>query len=324
MSPKKTKKQLISKEQQLLSVVTTEKPSTSTQTNEKKQMSTEQLTSLYSKCIQLSAQNVCEIGKNIFWKSFFISWKFFFLTFFFFFSTKQQQKIDQKNSWQLPLIEVLDDVLQVQPRDLTDITNFQAASVTLDASIKIYSNRVDSVYSTTKTLSAGFHNLRDTDESSDNRIENDQNNENHQKGKNQQNTDGEQDDKNGDDKVANDHNPANDENAEKSKKKGKESRRIRSNATSTLQSASNITLTKFDLAFEVDPLFSKTSAQFDEGGSRGLLLNHLAVFNDCEIIFDSNESINSESSELPKQPKMVSLVDIQGISEMHQNNSQIN
>ena len=38
---------------------------------------------------------------------------------------------------------------------------------------------------------------------------------------------------------------------------------------------SKINVKKFDMEFEVDPLFSKTSAAFDEGGTGGLLLNHL-------------------------------------------------
>jgi condensin complex subunit 2 len=41
------------------------------------------------------------------------------------------------------------------------------------------------------------------------------------------------------------------------------------------------------VAFTVDPLYQQTSAQFDEGGARGLLLNTLGVYNDCRIMFDS-------------------------------------
>ena len=53
---------------------------------------------------------------------------------------------------------------------------------------------------------------------------------------------------------------------------------------------------KFDLAFDVDPLFKKTSAAFDEGGAKGLLLNHLSVFNNCQIIFDSSDAITDADS----------------------------
>lgn len=43
------------------------------------------------------------------------------------------------------------------------------------------------------------------------------------------------------------------------------------------------------VAFTVDPLFQQTSAQFDEGGAKGLLLNTLSVYQGCEIVFDSLE-----------------------------------
>lgn len=42
-------------------------------------------------------------------------------------------------------------------------------------------------------------------------------------------------------------------------------------------------------AFTIDPLFQQTSAQFDEGGAKGLLLNNLSVFRGCEIVFDSGD-----------------------------------
>lgn len=45
----------------------------------------------------------------------------------------------------------------------------------------------------------------------------------------------------------------------------------------------------YAVAFTVDPLFQQTSAQFDEGGAKGLLLNSLSVYHGCEIVFDSWE-----------------------------------
>ena len=39
-----------------------------------------------------------------------------------------------------------------------------------------------------------------------------------------------------------------------------------------------INVKTLQLAYEVDPLFKKTSAAFDEAGARGLLLNNLQVF----------------------------------------------
>jgi condensin complex subunit 2 len=41
------------------------------------------------------------------------------------------------------------------------------------------------------------------------------------------------------------------------------------------------------VAFTVDPLFHQMSAQFDEGGAKGLLLNTLSAFQGCEIVCDS-------------------------------------
>ena len=57
------------------------------------------------------------------------------------------------------------------------------------------------------------------------------------------------------------------------------------------------------MEFSVDPLFKKTSADFDEGGARGLLLNHLSVHESGKIIFDSSDThadfaISSESRSL--------------------------
>jgi len=43
------------------------------------------------------------------------------------------------------------------------------------------------------------------------------------------------------------------------------------------------------VAFAVDPLYHQTTAQFDEGGAKGLLLNNLGVYGGCRVLFDSQE-----------------------------------
>ena len=43
------------------------------------------------------------------------------------------------------------------------------------------------------------------------------------------------------------------------------------------KNTANIDTNKYDLEFDIDPLFQKTSAKFDEGGAKGLLLNNLVV-----------------------------------------------
>lgn len=46
---------------------------------------------------------------------------------------------------------------------------------------------------------------------------------------------------------------------------------------------------KLELEFAVDPLFKKASADFDEGGAKGLLLNHLSIDSEGRIVFDSSD-----------------------------------
>jgi len=47
----------------------------------------------------------------------------------------------------------------------------------------------------------------------------------------------------------------------------------------------------------VDPLFKKASADFDEGGAKGLLLNHLAIDSQGRIVFDSSDDAGDASGE---------------------------
>lgn len=43
----------------------------------------------------------------------------------------------------------------------------------------------------------------------------------------------------------------------------------------------------------MDPLFKKASADFDEGGAKGLLLNHLSIDSNGKIVFDSSDDKKS-------------------------------
>ena len=40
----------------------------------------------------------------------------------------------------------------------------------------------------------------------------------------------------------------------------------------------------------MDPLYHQTTAQFDEGGAKGLLLYNLGVYGSCRVLFDSFEA----------------------------------
>lgn len=52
---------------------------------------------------------------------------------------------------------------------------------------------------------------------------------------------------------------------------------------------------KPDVEFSVDPLFKKTSADFDEGGAGGLLMNHLSLGIGADggmrVVFDASDSL---------------------------------
>lgn len=165
-----------------------------------------------------------------------------------------ENKITQRNTWDLKLIDHLSALVQGDD-DEDDQTNFQKASCTLEAGVKIYSTRVDSVHSETYKVLGGL-----------NRTSGDDNGQ-----AEDGNVDGQQAANNGEEPRKG-----------SSKKSGSHS--------STLEASfDSLNIKKFDVAFTVDPLFQQTSAQFDEGGAKGLLLNTLSVYQGCEIVFDSWE-----------------------------------
>lgn len=62
-----------------------------------------------------------------------------------------------KNTWSLRLIDYIDDVLSDAGKESVEQkTNFQKATATLDASVKIYSSRVDSVHTDTYKMLGSY------------------------------------------------------------------------------------------------------------------------------------------------------------------------
>lgn len=95
----------------------------------------------------------------------------------------------------------------------------------------------------------------------------------------------------GDDGLGEDGEDGSDEDEEGATKKKR--KRAHKTAESTLaKSFESISLKKFELEFTVDPLFKKASADFDEGGAKGLLLNHLSIDSKGRIVFDSSDDAN--------------------------------
>lgn len=181
-------------------------------------LSREQIVDLFQTCIKLSSQN----------------------------------KINQKNTWELKLIDHLSEIIKVEADDDAE-TNFQKASCTLEAGVKIYSLRVDSVHSEAyKVLGwiniAGRENEKEITDRPDN-IKTEQ---------------------------------------EEARVKEEFERKV--SPLSTLESSyETLTIKKLDVAFTIDPLYRQASAQFDEGGAKGLLLNNLGVYGRCCVLFDSLE-----------------------------------
>jgi condensin complex subunit 2 len=57
---------------------------------------------------------------------------------------------------------------------------------------------------------------------------------------------------------------------------------------------------KLDLEFNVDPLFKKTCADFDEGGAQGLLMNYLSLRMGGEamrVIFYASDSLGGKADD---------------------------
>ncbi|KAJ3695667.1 hypothetical protein LUZ60_001044 [Juncus effusus] len=160
-----------------------------------------------------------------------------------------ENKINQKNTWELGLIDHLSEIVKVETEQDNE-TNFQKASCTLEAGVKIYSLRVDSTHSEAFKVLGGINRAgRDEDQGCEINAD-----------------------------VAGKEGPSKKETERKF------------SPTSTLESSFEaLNVKKFDVAFTVDPLYHQTSAQFDEGGAKGLLLYNLGVYGNCRVLFDSFE-----------------------------------
>ncbi|XP_024033778.1 condensin complex subunit 2 isoform X1 [Citrus clementina] len=163
-----------------------------------------------------------------------------------------ENKINQNNTWELKLIDHLSEIIKVETVGDAE-TNFQKASCTLEAGVKIYSVRVDAVHAQAYKVLGGITRA------------------------------GQEDDR---ETITAGENVDNRTDAIHPKRDFE--RKI--SPLSTLESSfETFNVKKFDVAFAADPLYHQTSAQFDEGGARGLLLNNLGVYGGCRVLFDSLE-----------------------------------
>ncbi|KAI0136630.1 barren protein [Xylariales sp. AK1849] len=193
-------------------------------------------------------------------------------------------KINATNSWNFALIDYFHDMSLLKEGDGV---NFQRASCTLDGCVKIYTSRVDSVATETGKLLSG---LADSNSKKKDRDEGD----------------GEESEEEVDE----------DGNVVRKKKQ----KRQRSSEATLAPSFASLQLKKLELEFAVDPLFKKASADFDEGGAKGLLLNHLMIDGQGRIVFDSSDDANDASADgiKPRRREDVIAEEDEGVEEDHE------
>lgn len=168
-------------------------------------------------------------------------------------------KINASNTWNFALIDYFHDMSLLRSDSGDGSINFQKASCTLDGCVKVWTSRVDSVVVETGRL---LHGLQDEPSA------------NKRGARGDEGEDGEAVDEDGE--------PIGSGQGKRKRKTAKES--------TLVKEFHQIALKGFDLEFSVDPLFKKTSADFDEGGAGGLLMNHLGVDSHMRIVFDAGDA----------------------------------
>ena len=179
-----------------------------------------------------------------------------------------ENKISAKNAFQLKMIDYMAEMLKkkgdqqgkaaraASRAGVNPLDNFQASSCALDASTKIYAHRVDLVHSDTMKLASGVGSTKEDGEGG-------AAGQGGEEGGDGQDPDG----------------------AKKRLKRKKKSATVEKNLA-------NINLPKFELEFDIDPLFKKVSQQFDSGAGGGQFLSTLQIKDDtCEMLLDSTARV---------------------------------
>ncbi|GMM55225.1 condensin subunit [Maudiozyma humilis] len=176
-------------------------------------------------------------------------------------------KINSSNSWNFALIDYFYDLNVL--RDSENNINFQKASATLDGCVKIYSSRVDSVSNETGKLLSGLAQRKEV--------------------KKKGNGDGGDDDG---EEAEEDEEGGVRIDPETGRPTGVETEVVKSRVhnrvlETTLVEFDTIKLKELDQELNIDPLFKKALVDFDEGGSKSLLLNTLGIDDTLRIVFDA-------------------------------------
>ncbi|KAF2280910.1 barren [Westerdykella ornata] len=165
-----------------------------------------------------------------------------------------ENKINTANSWNSGLIDFFHDMRVLRDGNTVD---FKKASNTLEGCVKVYTHRVDSVAEETGKLLNGLAESKNKKSRGRAAAEEDEEG------------DGEEDE----------------EGEDGQKKKRKKAPRPDANLSTHEQLQNK----KMDIELSMDPMFKKASADFDEGGVKGLLLNNLFLDSKGRIVFDSSD-----------------------------------
>ncbi|CAE6402264.1 unnamed protein product [Rhizoctonia solani] len=177
------------------------------------------------------------------------------------------------NSWNFALIDYFHDMSLLRNAQDGSV-NFQKASYTLDGCVKVWTSRVDSCRNDTGKLLSNLTNDAgggDEDE----------------EGAEEGEGDGE----------------------EGGRTQAKRKRAHRPENT-LAKSIEQLQVKKLDTECVVDPLFKKTSADFDEGGAGGMLMNHLSVDAQLQIVFDASGTRLLDEEEAEIEDGEVPLADL--------------
>jgi hypothetical protein len=152
-----------------------------------------------------------------------------------------ENKINDKNSWNLDLIDNMGKLIKNDSREQRGV-NFQKASCTLDASVKIYSHRVDDTYSTSHRVLESFSRNQLTEE----------------------------------EEVEEENDDMDEDGVPKAKKASRVGSRKRSGAATTIEkNVDNINAKEIENEAKIDPIFQTMSKLFDKGGVHGMLMYNL-------------------------------------------------
>merc|ERR1719187_508313 len=178
-----------------------------------------------------------------------------------------ENKVSQKNAFNLQLIDWMAQAIGKKSKNASDggvdINDFQIAAGTLDASTKIYGFRVDVVYNDTFKLASGL--TQSSKQKADENLDG-------------SNVEGEEGDGVEGDEGMNTQDGA-----------GKKRKRIKKSAT-VEKNLKNINIGEMEL--DVDPLFKKTTSQFDAAGGGGnQFLASLRLRDDTSALMMDSETI---------------------------------